>query len=185
LPDGASVLIRSIRPDDKQRLLDAFLRLSPLSVQYRFLQSKGTLTETELSYYTELDFDNHVGLVATVGSGDPEEIVCVGRYVVIDPGEPIPRADSGIAVIDEFQHRGIGRPMMMALARIARGRDVSMFEADVSGDNRHFIESLGHCGYQLQSTLDSNTIHLSFSALDSNVVQGRTKMPNQGPHGTQ
>jgi ribosomal protein S18 acetylase RimI-like enzyme len=171
LPGLGDVRIRSIRPDDKPRLLKAFLSLSPLSVQYRFLQSKKTLTREELCYYTELDFENHVGLVATLGEGETERIICVGRYVVIDPLAPVLRAEFGIAVIDECQHHGIGTSMMDTLMGVARERGVSTFEAYVSGENRGFIAFLEHRGYGVQRTLEAGTIHLSFSILDGGSVE--------------
>ena len=36
--DGERFLVRAIRPDDKERLLDAFRRLSPRSVYLRFFE---------------------------------------------------------------------------------------------------------------------------------------------------
>jgi hypothetical protein len=38
LRDGSSIHIRAIRPDDKQRLLALFERLSSRSVYFRFFQ---------------------------------------------------------------------------------------------------------------------------------------------------
>jgi hypothetical protein len=42
LRDGSSIHLRAIRPDDKQRLLALFSRLSPQSVYFRFFQAKAT-----------------------------------------------------------------------------------------------------------------------------------------------
>ncbi|MHC4780119.1 MAG: GNAT family N-acetyltransferase, partial [Planctomycetota bacterium] len=125
LPGGGPIRIRAIRPGDKDLLLEAFMALSPLSVRYRFLQSKETLTEKELTYYTEMDFINHVGLVAVVVEAGRERISAVGRFAVIDPASPIVRAEFGIAVVDEFQGRGMGSALMETLADLARSRGVS------------------------------------------------------------
>src|SRR5438046_1328851 len=83
LRDGSSIRIRAIRPDDKQRLVDHFNRLSARSVYFRFFRSKKRLTDEELAQFTELDFDDQVALVATLGQGDEETIIGVGRYAVI------------------------------------------------------------------------------------------------------
>src|SRR5919198_5303239 len=80
LRDGGSVHIRAIRPDDKQRLLALFERLSSRSVYFRFFQTKQRLTDEELRYFTELDFVRHVALVATLRERDAEHIIGVGRY---------------------------------------------------------------------------------------------------------
>src|SRR5271169_2447911 len=66
LRDGGSIHVRAIRPDDKQRLLDHFARLSARSVYFRFFRVKKHLTDDELRQFTELDFDRTVGLVATL-----------------------------------------------------------------------------------------------------------------------
>src|SRR5215469_11266882 len=49
LRDGTTILIRAIRPDDKQRLLQHFQGLSAQSVYYRFFGIKRSLTECDLS----------------------------------------------------------------------------------------------------------------------------------------
>ena len=64
LPDGAQVLIRPIRPDDKGMLSDGLRRLSPESAQRRFLTPKRSFSRTELRYLTEVDGRDHVALVA-------------------------------------------------------------------------------------------------------------------------
>src|SRR5437870_9995133 len=80
--DGGSIRIRAIRPDDKQRLVDHFNRLSARSVYFRFFRSKKRLTDDELAQFTEIDFIDKVALVATLGQGDDEKIIGVGRYAV-------------------------------------------------------------------------------------------------------
>ncbi len=55
LSDGQKVLLRTIRPSDKQMFLDAFERLSPESRYARFMTSKTKLSEQELRYLTEID----------------------------------------------------------------------------------------------------------------------------------
>ena len=66
LKDGGSIHIRAIRPDDRERLLDHFHRLSARSVYFRFFGAKRRLTDAELDGFTRLDFARNVGLVATL-----------------------------------------------------------------------------------------------------------------------
>ena len=65
LRDGTSVHVRAIRPDDKERLRDHFHRLGRESVRHRFHGTKSELDDRDLRDLTELDFERHVGLVAT------------------------------------------------------------------------------------------------------------------------
>src|SRR5437899_1743576 len=47
LRDGGSILIRAIRPDDRERLVEHFGRLSARSVYFRFFNAKRRLTDDE------------------------------------------------------------------------------------------------------------------------------------------
>ena len=81
LPNGTSILIRAVRPDDKERLRAAFDELERASIYTRFFGYKKALTEAELEQATNVDFDRIVALWATVGSGGAEIIIGGGRYV--------------------------------------------------------------------------------------------------------
>ena len=116
LRDGQAIAIRAIRPDDKERQLDHFQHLSSLSVHFRFMGGKRTLSEADFRLLTELDFLNHVGLAATVGSGDDERFICIGRYL----RGPDTQAEVAFAVLDEYHGHGIGTLLLRHLAQIAR-----------------------------------------------------------------
>ena len=65
------VKVRSIRPDDKERLVAAFKNLDPESIYTRFFYHKKMLSEAELKSATELDFEKAVALVVTTGRRRP------------------------------------------------------------------------------------------------------------------
>jgi hypothetical protein len=96
LRDGTTMVIRAIRPDDKQRLLQHCRGLSAQSVYYRFFGIKRSLTECDLSRLTELDFSNHVGLAAAVETEQDERFIGVGRYI---RSENQSRAEVAFAVL--------------------------------------------------------------------------------------
>src|SRR5262245_9224128 len=109
LRDGGSIHIRAIRPDDKQRLLEAFERLSSRSVYFRFFQTKQRLTDQELRYFTELDFTRAVALVATLQERQEEHVIGVGRYFRLQQaGQPTTHAEVAFTVADAHQGRGVG-----------------------------------------------------------------------------
>ena len=101
LRDGGSIHIRAIRPDDKQRLYAHFRHLSARSTYFRFFGAKKKVTEDELGQFTELDFKSRVAVVATLGRGEEEEIIGVGRYAVLaaEAGAPS-SAEIAFAVLD-------------------------------------------------------------------------------------
>src|SRR5262245_61276552 len=141
LRDGGSIHIRAIRPDDKQRLLAFFERLSIRSVYFRFFQTKQRLTDEELRYFTELDFTRDVALVATLLEGQEGDLIGVGRYFRIHAdGQPTTHAEVAFTVADAYQGRGMGTLLLEHLAAIARRQGINTFEAYVLGENNRMLE---------------------------------------------
>jgi GNAT superfamily N-acetyltransferase len=167
LRDGGFVHIRAIRPDDKQRLLDAFHRLSGRSVYLRFFGSKQDLSQKELTELTEIDFVRHVALVVTLWENGEERIIGVGRYIVMERPWPTRHAEIALAVADEHQGRGIGTILLEDLVSIARAGGISGFEADVLAENRKMLDIFSHSGFHLYRSIKSRVVHVSFSIVDT------------------
>jgi ribosomal protein S18 acetylase RimI-like enzyme len=162
LRDGGSIHIRSIGPDDRERLHEHFLTLSPHSVYTRFFGTKTELTPAELSYYTEMDGTERVGLVATLGSGASETIVGVGRYFRQKRAGERHRAEVAFAVSDEHQHRGIASALLVHLARIGRAAGIGEFVAEVLAENRDMLRVFAESGYEVTRSIDHGVFHVTF-----------------------
>src|SRR5918999_836335 len=108
LRDGGLVHLRPIRPDDVQRLQAFHGRLSRDSIYLRFFSPLPVLTDERAAYFTTLDYDRRVAIVATEGAGAGEQILGVVRYDRIDDEwAPDDRAEFALIVEDRVQHRGI------------------------------------------------------------------------------
>jgi hypothetical protein len=94
LRDGHRVDIRAQRPDDRAELLAAIGRVSPQSLYRRFFAVKRGLTEQEVAYFLNIDFVDHVALVAVVEEAGRPVIVVGARYIVIEPGSAEPSPSS-------------------------------------------------------------------------------------------
>jgi GNAT superfamily N-acetyltransferase len=162
LRDGGAIHIRSIGPDDRDRLHQHFHTLSPRSVYTRFFGPKAELTPGELSYYTEMDGAEQVGLVATLGSGASETIVGVGRYFRQKRAGDRHRAEVAFAVSDEHQHRGIASVLLVHLARIARAGGLREFVAEVLAENRDMLRVFAESGYEVTRSIDHGVFHVTF-----------------------
>jgi len=172
LRDGGSIHLRAIRPDDKARLVDHFNRLSARSVYFRFFASKLRLADDELARFTELDFSNHVGLVATLLESGEERIIGVARYIVVatKPGEPR-RAEVAFAVADAHQGRGIATVLLEELARFAQASGIDEFEASVLGENNRMLEVFGSSGFQVRRSVDGGVFCVTFPTASSDVAE--------------
>jgi len=164
LRDGGSIHVRAIRPDDRERLLRHFKGLSEDSRYHRFFGVKRSLSETELTHFTQLDFVNHVGLVATLRQEGEEQFIGVARYV---RGTDPTRAEVAFAVVDEHQGRGIATVLLQHLSRIARQAGISEFEADVLGDNNRMLEVFAKSGFRVKRASAAGVIHLAFPTAET------------------
>lgn len=127
LDDGTRVLIRPIRSDDKRLLQEGIRRLSPESRYLRFLHYLERLTAAELRYLTEIDYRDHFAWVA-ISLDQPDQIgLGVARY--IRDKTLSTQAEAAVAVIDDYQGRGLGRLLLTRLAESARENGVDAFIA--------------------------------------------------------
>ncbi|MEA2363736.1 MAG: hypothetical protein QOD71_2881 [Thermoleophilaceae bacterium] len=133
LPDGAPILIRPIRADDKRFLEDGLRHLSPESVHRRFLSPKRSFSRSELRYLTEVDGRDHVALVAEYPGEPVRRLIAVGRFVRL-PRDP-DAAEVAIVVCDDWQRRGVGSLFAERLAAEARRHGIRRFTATMASDN--------------------------------------------------
>jgi GNAT superfamily N-acetyltransferase len=127
LRDGARIKIRALTPDDAADLVAAVARTNSESMRRRFFVVKRTFTDQETAFLLNVDFVNHVALVAVVEECDRSVIAGGGRYIVVRPGE----AEVAFVVVDEYQGRGVGGALMRHLTAIARAAGLERFIAEV------------------------------------------------------
>jgi RimJ/RimL family protein N-acetyltransferase len=141
LADGARLRVRPIVPADREPLADAFARMSDRSRRQRFLGPKPRLSARELEHLTDVDHVTHEALIAideTTG-----QIVGVGRYATGDGGAA---ADMALAVVDDWQRRGIGHGLALRLLERACANGIERLTGSALADNvrvRALLERLG------------------------------------------
>ena len=163
LRNGIQVKVRSIRPDDKPRLLTAFKNLDPESVYTRFFYHKKMLTDAELKAATEIDFHSSVALVVTTGAGEQETIIGAGRYAVIDETGPSRAAEVAFTVEEDYHRQGIARILLQHLASIARENGLSQFVAEVLPENRGMLTVFSKSGLPMKTEPSGDVVHVTLS----------------------
>jgi GNAT superfamily N-acetyltransferase len=136
LNDGAIAELRPVVPADRGLVAAGFDQLSMAGRIARFGMAVDHLTETELTYLTEVDQVRHVAWGARV-DGEP---AAIARYVVVPDGSC---AEVAVAVVDEYQRRGLGRALLSALVASARHNGVERFCFIVDAANRHVLTLAG------------------------------------------
>jgi GNAT superfamily N-acetyltransferase len=130
LRNGAIVVVRPILPDDKERLVDAFARLSETSRYRRFGTPVRRLSDEQLRYLTEIDHDDHMAWVAL---DEHQAGLGVARYVRL-PDEPS-AAEAAVTVVDSHQGLGLGSILLGVLGLSAVAHGIRTFRAYVLAEN--------------------------------------------------
>jgi RimJ/RimL family protein N-acetyltransferase len=164
LPNGQLVRLRAIRPDDRAALRNEFLKLSKGTVRDRFFSIKLDLTPTELKYFTEVDFEQHVALVAELKTDSGYQPAAVGRLV--RSADQADHAEIAITVTDALQGKGIGKIMLRRVIDCARELGVRRIDASVLADNKRMMHLIRKTGLPFDSRLREGiqTISLHLSA---------------------
>jgi GNAT superfamily N-acetyltransferase len=156
LRNGRKVEVRAQRPQDRERLEAAIARMSDESLYRRFFAAKHHFSEKEVEYFLNIDFVNHVALVAVADESGNPKIVGAGRYIVVRPG----RAEVAFAVVDEYQGQGIGAILMRNLSTMARQAGPGELIAEVLSSNGAMLKVFEGSGLHMTTTREGHVVHV-------------------------
>jgi RimJ/RimL family protein N-acetyltransferase len=164
LKDGSRVLVRPVRPDDRELFAAGFERMSGESRYRRFMSHKKRLSERELDFFTRLDHDLHEAIGAideATGEG-----VGVARMHRRDDDPEV--AEAAVPVVDDWQGRGLGGLLLDRLTARARGLRVKRFEASLFTTNRAMLTLFEHvgCTRAHRESLDVTTVDVELPVGD-------------------
>jgi RimJ/RimL family protein N-acetyltransferase len=125
------LLIRELASADRFALVFMFSRLGEPSRYQRFLAIKPQLTSADLDFLTDVDHWHHEAVIAF--SPPPRAPVGVARYV---RSREFDLAEVAVTVVDDWQRRGVGIELMLALRERALRAGIGRFTAMVLRDNR-------------------------------------------------
>src|SRR4029450_8638596 len=160
LRDGCRVWLRAVRPSDRDLLREGMHHLSPESAYHRFFTAKRELSGRELACLgalgrdrlVQLDFRNHVALVAFVANSSGPLLVGAAGYIV-EHSEVRPKsAEVAFVVPDAHQRLGIGPVLLRHLAAIARANGLRALHALVLAENRPMMSVFRKSGLPMMTT---------------------------------
>ena len=157
LRDGSTIEIRALQLDDRDDMLAAVGRSSKQSLRRRFFVTKRGFSEKEIAFFMDIDFTNHVALVAETDEDGQSVIVGGGRYIIVQPG----RAELAFTVVDAYQGRGIGTMLMRHLLAIAREAGLKELMAEVLPENAAMLKVFSRFGFRAGSGSDPQVRHLT------------------------
>jgi len=160
LRDGTKVHVRPIVPEDEQLLIDAVAAMSERTVYFRFFSPLKRLPDALAHRLAVVDYNDRFALVATTRKHDGKErIVGVARY---DRAVDTDVAETAVAVIDEFQRRGLGSALLTILASVARDHGIKTFTLIVLPENQQMLGLLRKMGWIHHARLTGGVYEITF-----------------------
>ncbi len=149
LADGTAVVLRPIRPDDASRLQEGFTHLSAESIYYRFLDSTNQISDEQARRLSNLDYLNHMALVATIIEAGEERLIGVARDALV--GAQMPgAAETAVIVRDDYHNRGLGTLLYVRLIDYARQHGVQTLIATVHQSNARIMKFIRRSGLRFE-----------------------------------
>lgn len=167
LGSEVGLLLRPIRSDDDEKLVDFHSRLSFDSIYRRYFSVHLELSPEEVQHFTNVDYVNRFALVVL----DGDEIVAVARY---DRFPETATAEVAFLVRDSYQHLGLGHRLLAALAVAAWQRGIKEFTAETLFANRDMIAVFRHSGFPVRTERIGGDITVRFPIEPTSATQGQS-----------
>ena len=161
LRNGLAIRIRALRPDDGERIVEAFNKLEPETIYTRFFRYKKDVSEADLKMIREMDFEHRVALVATLIENGREIVIASSSYSVYKDST----AELAFVVEEDYQGLGIARRLLRHLGIIAREQGITTFTAEVLFQNVAMLKVFKASGWPMTSTTEDGSVLISL-ALD-------------------
>jgi acetyltransferase len=141
---GEELLVRPIRPEDATALAEAFRRLRPEDVRWRFFSQLRELPPAQIARLTQIDYDREMAFVAIRRRDDgTEEILGSARLIREPDGES---GEFAVVVDPSVKKQGLGRHLMERIFEWGRSEGLQRVTGQVLADNAPmlaFVRTLG------------------------------------------
>ncbi len=159
LRNGARLRLRPIRPDDAERLIALYGRLSQRSAYQRFFTVLKRLPPDWAQVFATVDFRHRLAVVAERETPAGPELIGVGRYEPIDGDDAV---EVAFVVEDGWQGLGLGPLLLDAVLRAGEARGIRRFRAYVLADNHRMLKMLARHSDVLERRLEDGVVSLLF-----------------------
>lgn len=166
LPDGTSLTVRPIRPEDEP-LHRAFLeRVAPADLRFRFFRATNRITREFVAAFTQIDYEREMALVAVHTEPDGSPAILGVVRAVVDADNV--RAEFAVLVRSDQKGRGIGHALMTRIIDYQRDRGTRELYGEVLRDNRAMLALGRALGFTLTESCDETvTVHLPLQTASS------------------
>lgn len=145
---GEALLVRPIRPEDAAAHAEAFRRLAPEDVRFRFFSPLREMSPSLIARLTQIDYDREMAFIASrQRPGQPSETLGVARLI----REPFAQeAEFAVTVLPEAKGQGLGRHLMQRLFEWGASVGVRTVVGQVLQENAPMLGFVQALGFRLR-----------------------------------
>jgi acetyltransferase len=146
---GEALTVRPIRPEDAEAHAEAFRRIPPEDVRYRFFSPLKELSPALTARLTQIDYDREIAFVATRPEPDGRDRTVGVARLIRAPGQE-DEAEFAIIVWPEMKGSGLARHLVELLLEWGHAHGVRQVVGQVLSDNAPMLGFVRALGFELR-----------------------------------
>jgi acetyltransferase len=158
---GHPLLVRPIRPEDGQHLMDFYAKASPTDMRLRFFMSRREVPHSELARYSQIDYDREMTFVALATASSGEQTMVAEVRAVCDPDNQL--AEFAIQVSSDWQGKGLGSVLLAKLIGYLRGHGTAEVVGQCLRENTAMASLARSMGFEVSADVSPDTMALRLS----------------------
>ena len=146
LPDGQTLLLRPIRPEDEQAFQRLFSKLTIDEIRLRFLHTIKVLSHEMAAFLTQIDYEREMALVLCESTVQKEPAMYGVVRLSADPDNA--HAEFDILIHHDMTGMGLGPMLMRRIIDYARNRGIGEIFGEVLAENRPMLRLCEAFGFK-------------------------------------
>jgi acetyltransferase len=146
LPDGRTIFVRPIRPEDEPLYRRLFAAETAEDLRRHFFAPIKHFSHEFIARFTHVDYDRAIAFTALdEASGEMLGVVRLHATNTADSGE------YAILIRSDFKSHGIGRQLMHIIIAYARAKHFHVLEGQVLHENAPMLEMCRELGFKIST----------------------------------
>jgi RimJ/RimL family protein N-acetyltransferase len=155
LRDGERVVIRPVLPQDRELMVAFFYSLSAETRCNRFMHPISEPSSELLRQFTQVDYANHVALVAETFVGGRETVIGEARYVRAAEQSS---AEVAVSMAEPWQGKGLARLMLAKLECRAAAAGIRRIVGETLATNEEMLSLARKAGFVISQSLGAQGV---------------------------
>jgi acetyltransferase len=159
LPDGSTLLIRPVRPEDEPAFIAGFARLTHEDIRMRFMHLVKELTHVEAARLTQIDYDREMALVAVRQRPGQDPEGCGVARIIGDADRD--QAEFAIILLREATGIGLSSLLLRRLIHYARDQGLREIIGEILRENEPMLELCRAMGFTVKVCPDDSGVMIA------------------------